>query len=265
MPQLLLLRHGQSEYNKESKFCGWIDASLTETGKEQAEKTAYLLTTDPLTADIPIHLLVTSRLKRAIKTSNIILENIDRLDMDVIKTWRLNERHYGGLQGLQKNQILQEYGKEKFMFWRRAYNGCPPESNVNSEFYKDTLKIAKFDSDLINNPSLIPKCESLEMVIERLTPFWNDTIKSNLKLGKNVLCVTHGSVVRALLTILYDLSKDEVEHLNIPNGMPILIDFDETTLKPKEKTWKYLEPERAKIEAERVKQDGLTTTITKRI
>lgn len=258
MPQLLILRHGQSEYNKESKFCGWIDVSLTETGKEQAINSATLIKTHKLTRDIPLHLLVTSRLKRAIVTSNLILENIDRLDMDEIKSWRLNERHYGKLQGLKKNDILLKYGKEKFMFWRRQYHGCPPIcDDIESEFYKDTLKISKFDDDLIKNPNLIPKAESLEMVINRLRPFWEDIILSNLRNNKNILCVTHGSVVRALLTILYKLSESEVENLNIPNGMPILIDFDEN-LNVKGKTWTYLEPEKAKIEAEMVKNDGQT-------
>lgn len=257
MPKLLLLRHGQSQYNQESRFCGWINVPLTETGKEQAKDSAKLIKTDPLTSEISLHLLVTSRLQRAVMTSNIILESIDRLDMDVTKSWRLNERHYGSLQGLKKNDILQKYGQEKFMFWRRQYNGCPPEIDANSEYNKDTLKIAEFDNELSRDPSLVPRCESLKMVIERLKPFWEGVICDALKDGKNVLCVTHGSVVRALLTILYELSEKEVENLNIPNGMPILIDFDDLTLKPKEKSWKYLEPERAKIEAERVKNDGL--------
>lgn len=260
MPKLILLRHGQSEFNKESKFCGWIDAPLTDEGIEQAENTAFLIKSDDLVKDIPFHLLVTSRLQRAVKTSNIILEKINRCDMDIVKTWRLNERHYGSLQGLKKNDVLNKYGEEKFMFWRRAYNGCPPESDITDDHYKDTLRIAKFDNDLVDNENLVPKCESLELVIKRLKPFWNDKILSNLKQGKNVLCITHGSVVRALLTILYNLSNEEVEHLNIPNGMPILIDFDSETLLPKDKTWKYLEPEKAKIEAERVKFDGMNRT-----
>ena len=257
MPKLLLLRHGQSQYNQESRFCGWINVPLTDMGKEQARSSAELIKTDPLTSEIPIHLAVTSRLQRAVVTSNIILESIERLDMDVVKSWRLNERHYGSLQGLKKNDILQKYGQEKFMFWRRQYNGCPPESDVDSEFYRDTLKIAEFDNELAEHPSLVPKCESLKMVIKRLKPFWENVIYAGIKEKKNVLCVTHGSVVRALLTILYELSEDEVEHLNIPNGMPILIDFDDSTMKPKENSWKYLEPERAQIEAERVRNDGL--------
>lgn len=261
MPQLLLLRHGESEFNQESRFCGWINAPLTAKGMEQAVNTALLIETDSLTKDIPIHLLVTSRLDRAIKTSNILLEHLGRLDMDVVKSWRLNERHYGSLQGMRKNDILNKFGKEKFMFWRRAYNGCPPECDRESMYYKDTLKIASFDDELYSDSSLVPRCESLEMVIERLKPFWEKEILLNLKKDKNVLCVTHGSVVRALLTILYGLSHTEVENLNIPNGMPILIDFDEETLKPKGDKWIYLEPEKAKIEAERVKHDGLNQSL----
>lgn len=259
MPQLLLLRHGQSEYNQDSRFCGWVDVSLTDKGKEQAKNSAELIKTNKLTSDISLHLLVTSRLKRAIVTSNIILENLNRLDMDDIKTWRLNERHYGKLQGLKKNDILKKYGNDKFMYWRRQYNGCPPkcdDNDINSEFYKDTLKISHFDNDLYNHPDLIPKGESLKMVIDRLRPFWQNTILLNLKLGKNILCVTHGSVVRALLTILYNLSESEVEHLNIPNGMPILVDFDDETMNVKGTSWTYLEPEKAKVEAEVVKNDG---------
>lgn len=255
MPKLLILRHGQSSFNDESKFCGWIDAPLTKTGCEQAKNTAFLLNTDELTKYVPIHLLVTSRLQRAVLTSNLILENIGRMDMDEIKTWRLNERHYGSFQGVKKNKVLNDVGKEKYMYYRRAFSGCPPECDTASEFYKDTLRIAEFDPELKENTELVPKCESLEMVIERLIPFWESTILQTLKDGKNVLCVTHGSVVRALITILYHLSHEEVEHLNIPNGMPILIDFDDKTLIPKK--WIYLEPEKAKIESERVKQEGL--------
>ena len=257
MPYLILLRHGESQFNQESRFCGWINAPLTDKGREQAVNTAQLLQNDELTSHIPIHLLVTSRLKRAVLTAEIILEKIDRLDVDVVKTWRLNERHYGSLQGLKKNEVLQKYGQEKFMFWRRAYHGCPPACDIQSEYYKDTLKIAEFDGDLRHHPELTPKGESLADVIDRLTPFWQHEILDNLKESKNVLCVTHGSVVRALLTILYNLSESEVEHLNIPNGMPILVEFDDKTMKPVGSSWVYLEPEKAKIEAEIVKQDGL--------
>lgn len=255
MPKLLLLRHGQSSFNNESKFCGWIDAPLTETGCEQAKNTASLLKNNELTKDVPIHLLVTSRLQRAVLTSNIILENLGRLDMDEIKTWRLNERHYGSFQGIKKKEILNKVGKEKYVYYRRAYSGCPPECDVKSDFYKDTLRIAEFDPDLRTHPELVPKCESLEMVIERLIPFWESTILNTLKNGENVLCVTHGSVVRALLTILYKLTHEEVENLNIPNGMPILIEFDEKSFEPTK--WVYLDPEKAKIEAELVKHEGL--------
>lgn len=257
MVYLVLLRHGESTFNKNSRFCGWIDAPLTEKGENQAITTAHRIMEDRLTNHIPIHLLVTSRLKRAILTANIILEKMDRLDMDVVKSWRLNERHYGNLQGKVKNDVLKEYGKEKYMFYRRAYDGCPMECELDSEFYKDTLKIAEFDNELIDNPSLIPRCESLKMVIERLIPFWETVILNTLKKKENVLCVTHGSVVRALLTILYKLTDHEVENLNIPNGMPILIEFDDETFQPIGDSWTYLDPERAEIEAERVKFDGI--------
>lgn len=257
MVYLVLLRHGESSFNKGSRFCGWIDAPLSENGEKQAIETANRIMEDPLTNHIPIHLLVTSRLKRAILTANIILEQMDRINMDVIKTWRLNERHYGCLQGKVKKDVLNEYGKEKYMFYRRAYNGCPLPIDINDEYNKDTLKIAKFDNELIDYPELIPKCESLKMVIERLKPFWDMVIVNTLKKRENVLCVTHGSVVRALLTILYELTDNQVENLNIPNGMPILIELDDETLKPSGSTWTYLDPERAKIEAEKVKHDGI--------
>lgn len=260
MPQLIVLRHGESEFNKESKFCGWIDATLTEKGVSQAKNTADLLNNESSEHVIePIDLLVTSRLKRAVSTCNVILEHMDRMDMDVIKSWRLNERHYGALQGQVKNQVLNQYGKEKFMFWRRAYDGCPPEADLQDENYNFTRKIAQFDPELKANPKLIPRAESLEMVIQRLEPFWETQMKPKILDNKNILCVTHGSVVRALMTIFFSLTKEQVEHLNIPNGMPILIDFEieNGQIKPKYDTWKYLEPEKAKIEAERVRQDGL--------
>lgn len=257
MPYLLLLRHGQSQFNQDSKFCGWINAPLTEKGEEQASNTALMIESHSLTRDIPLHLCVTSRLQRAVETSNIILQKMDRLDMDVIKTWRLNERHYGSFQGKRKNEVLQEYGQEQYMYIRRAYNGCPPECDVTSDAYRDTLKIARFDNELKTHPELVPRCESLKMVIERLDPFWRNEILSTIKRNENVLCVTHGSVVRAMLKILYELTEDEVEHLNIPNGMPILIEIDAKTLKPVGKQWTYLEPEKARLEAERVKLEGM--------
>lgn len=255
MPILILLRHGQSTYNDTSKFCGWVDAPLTEKGRQQAVETAQLIKSHPLTHHMPLHTCVTSRLQRAVSTAHIILENLGRLDMDVKKSWRLNERHYGALQGRIKNDVLEQYDHEQFLYWRRAYSGCPPDADINGEFYKDTLRIGLYDSDL--SKFGLPKSESLELVIKRLIPFWSQNIMPELYQGKNVLCVTHGSVVRALLTILYNISEQDVETLNVPNGIPILIELDDVTGEPTTDFWIYLDPEKAKIEAERVRVDGL--------
>lgn len=259
MPQLVLLRHGESQFNKESRFCGWVNVSLSDKGTQQAIYCGELLKNNELTKNIPFHLLITSRLKRAVLTSNIILEIIDRLDIDVVKSWRLNERYDGILQGLKKNDVLVKYGYDQFMYWRRNFRGRPPEMIPTNKYYKDTLKVAQFDNELAEQSKLVPKAESLEMVIERLAPFWEKIVDGTLSKNKNVLCVTHGSIVRALLKIIYKLTENEVENLNIPNGMPILVDFEideKGSLKPVGEKWIYLEPEKAAVEAEKVKNDG---------
>lgn len=253
MPFLLVVRHGESEFNNSSKFCGWIDANLTPKGHSQAKTIGDLIKSHDLTSSLEFNLLVTSRLKRAIITSDVILEDLDRLDMDVVKSWRLNERHYGDLQGKVKNDILQKYGKEKFMFWRRAINGKPPAADINSDSYKDTIRIGKFDDDL--NDLTLPTSESLIDVIDRFKPFWESKILPNLHKEKNILMVTHGSVIRALLKTLFNLEDNKVENLNVPNGIPILIEFKDD-FHPVD--WKYLDPQRAKIEAEIVRVDGLS-------
>lgn len=255
MPTIILLRHGQSEYNKQSRFCGWIDAPLTDFGVEQATNTSKVITSDSITSELPIYKLFTSRLQRAVKTSDVILENLNRLDMDVVKSWRLNERHYGSLQGLKKNDVLNQYGEEKFMYWRRNIHGCPPPKEDNEDD-PDMIKISKFDDELNKHPELVPNCESLEMVILRLKLFLEQKIKPILKQDKNIMIVTHGSIVRALLTIFYKLSDEHVENLNIPNGMPIVINIAKDSGDVVGDSWIYLEPEKAKIEAERVKKEG---------
>lgn len=251
MPFLLVVRHGESEFNNSSKFCGWIDASLTERGQLQAKLIGDLIKSHDLTSNLDFNLMVTSRLKRAIMTSDIILEDLDRLDMDLWKTWRLNERHYGALQGQVKNDVLIKYGKDQFMHWRRAIDGKPPPADALSDSYRDTIKIGKFDDDL----TILPTSESLIDVITRFKPFYESTILKNLHSGKNVIMVTHGSVIRGLLKMLFSLQNDKVENLNIPNGIPILIEFKDN-FHPID--WKYLDPQRAKIESEIVKNDGLT-------
>lgn len=249
MVKVVVVRHGESEFNGTSRFCGWIDAGLTPRGLDQARAIGDLIKDHPLTSGVEFELLATSRLRRAISTANVILEDLDRMDMDVVKTWRLNERHYGALQGRIKNEVLQECGKDLFMHYRRAIDGRPPPADVESKWYGDTLKIAHRDKDCV-----APLAESLLDVASRLGPFWESALVPALRAGTNVLVVTHGSVIRALLRQLFDLEDAQVEGLNVPNGIPILVDFDEAL---KAVRWRYLDPERAQVESEKVRTDGL--------
>lgn len=257
--KIILLRHGESEWNQDNLFCGWCDIKLTPKGETQAKDSAKLIDDCNCKPDI----VFTSKLTRSIQTANIILSELDLLYLDLIKNWRLNERHYGSLQGVNKNQVLQEVGKEKYMFWRRAYNGCPPPIAIDNKFsglqdyekrYCNTNEAtAEFDFNLSLED--LPKCESLEMVLERLLVLYKSKIEIELKLNKTVLIVTHGSVVRALVKHLYNISDESISSVNIPNGIPILIELDDN-LSPITKDFQYLDPQKAKVEAEKVRQQG---------
>lgn len=258
MPELIILRHGESEWNKSNKFCGWVDVPLSENGKKQALRSAELLLgqKDVKAPDV----CFTSRLTRANQTACIILEKMKRLFIDVKKTWRLNERHYGALQGRDKTEVLKEYGKEKYMYWRRAFHGCPPLCDPKSPYSSidDRYNLDAEDEKRLGLSGEIPRGESLEMVIGRIVPYYKQAIEPELKKGRVVLIVTHGSVVRAILKFLYNISDEAISGVNIPNGIPIRIDLDPETYKPRTNQWTYLDPERAKVEAEKVRLQGFT-------
>ncbi|VEU20313.1 DEKNAAC101187 [Brettanomyces naardenensis] len=258
MPQIIILRHGESEWNKSNKFCGWVDVQLSANGKQQAVKSAELILEQ---SDVSIpDVCFTSRLTRANQTTGILLDKLRRPFIDTYKTWRLNERHYGALQGRDKTEVLNEFGKEKYMFWRRAYTGCPPLCDKDDEWrgVDDRYIIDAEDEAKMGLKEELPYGESLQMVVSRLIPYYNVVISEHLRKGRTVLIVTHGSVVRALLKVLYDISDDAISEVNIPNGIPIKINLDQDTLKPVSDKWVYLDPERAKVEAEKVRLQGFT-------
>lgn len=242
---LILLRHGNSVWNQENLFTGWVDVELSDQGRAEAKRAGELLKESGLKPD----LLFTSRLRRAINTAHIALNAADRAWIDVVRDWRLNERHYGALQGKDKAQTLAEYGAEQFQIWRRSYDVPPPPiadadqySQANDERY----------SDLGPN---IPKTECLKDVLERMLPFWMSDIQPALKSGKTVLVTAHGNSLRALVKHLDDISDDEIAELNIPTGIPLVYKLD-ANFKPLVKGGDYLDPEAAAAGAAAVAAQG---------
>ena len=236
--KLILLRHGQSDWNEKNLFTGWVDVPLTELGKEEAVHGGELLKKDGVLPD----LLYTSLLRRAIYTANLALDAADRHWIPVKRSWRLNERHYGALQGKNKKEIRDEYGEDQFMQWRRSYDVPPPAIEAGSEFAQDG------DPRYAGEP--IPATECLKDVLERLLPYWDEQIVPDIKSGKTVLIAAHGNSLRAIVKHLDDVSDEDISAVNIPTGVPLLYELDEETLKPIKKGGTYLDPEaEAKIAA----------------
>lgn len=243
--QLILVRHGESEWNKSNQFTGWVDVRLSEKGRQEALRAGELLKEKNIKPDI----LYTSRLSRAIQTANIALDNADRLWLDTKRSWRLNERHYGALQGKNKSQIQEEFGEKQFMTWRRSFDIPPPEiedgdkySQINDERYAELDK------------SEIPKTESLKLVIDRLVPYWDSDISKSLKEGKTVLVVAHGNSIRAMVKFLDNVSDEDISNLNIPTAIPLVYELDDD-LKPVKKAY-YLDPAAAEAGAAAVASQG---------
>ncbi len=222
MYKLVLLRHGESEWNKLNLFTGWTDVDLTEKGREEALESGKLLKDGNYKFDIAY----TSVLKRAIRTLNIVLDEMDIMWLPVIKNWRLNERHYGALQGLNKAETAKKYGDEQVMLWRRSYDVPPPALDENDERYpgKDPRYASLKKEE-------IPLTESLKLTVDRFIPYWLDTIVPSIKDGKKVLIVAHGNSLRALVKYLDDMSEEAIVKLNIPTGVPLVYELDEH-LKP---------------------------------
>ena len=236
--KLVLLRHGQSAWNKTNQFTGWVDVPLTEQGEAEAKRGGELLKEKNVLPDI----VFTSLLRRAINTANIALDAADRLWIPVQRDWRLNERHYGALQGKNKTEIRQEYGDEKFMLWRRSYDTPPPAIDPGSEFAQDG------DPRYAGDP--IPHTECLKDVLERMLPYWDSNIVPALQTGKTVLIAAHGNSLRSIVKYLDDISDADIAGVNIPTGIPLVYELDEETLKPIKKGGTYLDPDaQAKIDA----------------
>ncbi|EGW35015.1 uncharacterized protein SPAPADRAFT_58146 [Spathaspora passalidarum NRRL Y-27907] len=247
--KLIILRHGESQGNKENKFCGWIDIPLSHRGQHEAEYAAELILQHHLDPDI----IYTSKLTRSIETGLIILQKLNKPWIDHIKTWRLNERHYGSYQGRDKHEVFLELGqdKEKYNYIRRDYHGLPPQIPKGTvdpsidERYNDVL-----------NQDILPRGESLAMVMERLIPFFKLEILDNqmVQLNKTVLIVTHGSIVRSLIKYLNKVSDDDISKINVPTGIPLVFELDDRGDLIK---FYYLDEEKAEAGIEKVKNEGL--------
>ena len=231
---LILLRHGNSVWNQENLFTGWVDVELSDQGRAEAKRAGELLKESGLKPD----LLFTSKLRRAINTAHIALNAADRVWIDVIRDWRLNERHYGALQGKDKAQTLAEYGAEQFQIWRRSYDVPPPPIDDADQYSQ------AHDERYADLGPRIPKTECLKDVLERMLPFWMSDIQPALKGGKTVLVTAHGNSLRALVKHLDDISDDEIAELNIPTGIPLVYKLD-ANFKPLVKGGEYLDPEAA--------------------
>ncbi|MEY4655415.1 MAG: phosphoglyceromutase [Rhodoluna sp.] len=242
---LILLRHGNSIWNQKNLFTGWVDVDLSDLGRQEAKRAGELLAESGLKPD----LLYTSRLKRAINTANIALDAADRGWIDVKRDWRLNERHYGSLQGMDKAQTLAEYGPEQFQIWRRSFDVPPPPISDDSEYSQvNDERYAELGKD-------VPKTECLKDVLARMLPLWENEISQDLIGGKTVLVTAHGNSLRALVKHLDGISDADIAELNIPTGIPLLYRLTEN-LKPIIPGGEYLDPEAAAAGAAAVANQG---------
>ncbi|HET7530893.1 MAG TPA: phosphoglyceromutase [Mycobacteriales bacterium] len=244
---LVLLRHGESEWNAKNLFTGWVDVGLTDKGFKEAVRAGELLAEHDLLPDI-VH---TSVLKRAIATAGNALGTCDRQWIPVKRHWRLNERHYGDLQGKDKAQVREKYGDEQFMIWRRSYDTPPPPLSDDSEWSQaGDPRYASLA------PEIVPRTECLKDVVDRLLPYWYDDIVPDLRAGKTVLVAAHGNSLRAMVKHLDGISDEEIPGLNIPTGIPLRYDLDPVTLKPRNTGGEYLDLAAAEAAIDAVKNQG---------
>ena len=216
--KLVLTRHGESQWNLENRFTGWVDVDITDKGRQEAIKGGQTLKELGLTFDVAY----TSYQKRAIKTLNLFLEELDLLWIPVYKSWRLNERHYGALQGLNKAETAEKYGDEQVHIWRRSFDVAPPQVDKNSDMYPGNIDRYK---DIPAGE--IPTGESLKLTIDRVLPYWESDISKQIKAGKNVLISAHGNSLRALIKYLLNISDEKILDLNLPTGTPLVFEIDE--------------------------------------
>ena len=241
---LVLLRHGESDWNALNLFTGWVDVGLTEKGRAEAVRSGELMTEHDLLPDV----LYTSLLRRAITTAHLTLDAADRLWIPVRRSWRLNERHYGALQGLNKAETKERYGEEQFMAWRRSYDMPPPPIEKGSKFSQD-------GDPRYANIAGGPLTECLADVVARFLPYFTDVIVPDLRTGKTVLIVAHGNSLRALVKHLDGMSDEEIVGLNIPTGIPLRYDLD-ADMRPLLPGGSYLDPEAAAAGAAAVAGQG---------
>jgi 2,3-bisphosphoglycerate-dependent phosphoglycerate mutase len=241
---LILLRHGQSDWNQKNLFTGWVDVDLSDIGRAEAKRAGELLAESGILPDIQY----TSVLKRAIHTANIALEVADRDWVDVKRNWRLNERHYGALQGKDKAQTLEEFGPEQFQTWRRSYDVPPPRLDDNSEFSQ------AHDVRYAGLGDALPRTECLKDVVERMLPYWQSEITADLAAGKTVLVTAHGNSLRALVKHLDGISDADIAELNIPTGIPLVYELGDDFMPVKPGV--YLDPDAAAAGAAAVAAQG---------
>ena len=243
--KLILLRHGESEWNAKNLFTGWVDVALSDKGRAEAARGGQLLKEANLLPDV----LHTSLLTRAINTADIALASAGVVGIPIKRSWRLNERHYGALQGKDKAATLKEYGAEQFQLWRRSFDVPPPPIADDDQYSQ------KNDPKYANLGESLPKTECLKDVVARVIPYLNDEIKSDLVSGKVVLITAHGNSIRAIVKYLDNISDTDIAGVNIPTGIPLLYELNES-FKPITKGGRYLDPEAAKASIEAVANQG---------
>ncbi|NLA28049.1 MAG: phosphoglyceromutase [Propionibacterium sp.] len=244
--KLILLRHGESEWNSLNLFTGWVDVDLSEKGVAEAKRGGELLAEQGLLPD-KLH---TSLLRRAIHTAYLALDNCDRHWIEVQRSWRLNERHYGALQGLDKADTLAKYGETQFMQWRRSYDVPPPPLDPDAKYSQfNDVRYADIPADER------PRTECLKDVVARMLPYWESDIKPDLATGKTVLIAAHGNSLRALVKHLDQISDEDIASLNIPTGIPLLYELDDD-FQPVTRGGRYLDPEAAEAGQKAVAAQG---------
>ena len=243
--ELILLRHGESEWNAKNLFTGWVDVRLSTAGEAEAARGGKLLAERNLLPDV-VH---TSLLRRAIHTSQLALDSCDRHWIPVRRSWRLNERHYGALQGKDKKETLAKYGEEQFKLWRRSFDVPPPPIDSNDPYSQAS------DPRYADLGAQLPATECLKDVVTRMIPYWQESIVPDLKVGKRVLVTAHGNSLRALVMHLDGISEADIAELNIPTGIPLHYNLD-SEFKPVKKGGEYLDPEAAKAAIQAVANQG---------
>jgi 2,3-bisphosphoglycerate-dependent phosphoglycerate mutase len=243
---LVLLRHGESVWNSEGRFTGWVDVGLSEQGLKEADRSGTMLSDAGLRPDV-VH---TSVLTRAIQTANVSLERADLAWLPVRRTWRLNERHYGALQGKNKAQTRAEFGDEQFMIWRRSYDVPPPPLADD-----DPLSQAADPRYALLPDELLPRTECLRDVLDRMLPYWHDVIVPDLAAGQVVFVVAHGNSLRAMVKHLDGIGDADIAELNIPTGIPLVYELD-AGYRPVQPGGRYLDPQAALVAAEAVRSQG---------